>query len=476
MRILVCLLASLVATAVAAQPPGTPSQQRRLRIEPRPIEIPAATRRLPQERETPRARQPDCPRSQETGCPSDPGTPPSGSTAQTPQSPPFSGGPEQSSLPQPPAEPFGSSTGASANYQAPVLLPADGAVIREPGSYVPGQLLVWHTDADTAQAFGQAVTQAGYRIRGRIRLDALGVVQTILALPPGMGVGDAATALTAQYPEAIIDANHRYRPLAAAPALAATGWQAAAVACAGPAVVGVVDTAVDSGHPLLAGRELIRYTPLPAGLAPAPVGHGTAVAGRLAALLPQASLRLAAVFRLRDGEIVDTTAAWLLQALDWLARQRVMAINLSLGGPPNRLLALAVQRLSGAGIGLVAAVAEAGPTGPPAYPAAYPGVIGVTAVDADLNVFVRARHGAEVDFAGPGVDLRLPGFESYLSGTSHAAPFVTAALVTAGGAPGLLRAAAADLGAPGRDDVFGAGLVRFDDLCAARGAARAGKP
>jgi DNA-binding HxlR family transcriptional regulator len=105
---------------------------------------------------------------------------------------------------------------------------------------------------------------------------------------------------------------------------------------------------------------------------------------------------------------------------------------------------------------LVAAVAEDGPDSAPAYPAAYDGVIGVTAVDARLRVFDRARHGSEVDFAAPGVDVHLAGMSRYLTGTSHAAPFVTAALVLAGDRR-VLMAAVHDLGPPGRDDARPAG-------------------
>lgn len=349
------------------------------------------------------------------------------------------------------------------------MLQGDPDQAADPASYEPGQLVVWHDHADAAQAFGAAVAQAGYRLRARRSLANLGVVQTVLGLPPGTSLPDARAALSAQFPDAVIDANHRYRPLAAKNALAAVAWRPAAVVCAGAATVGMVDTTVEISLPPLAGRDVEQHSVLPAGLAIAPADHGSAVALRLASLLPGADLRIAAVFRRResaDGEvIVDTTAEWLLRALNWLAGQGVAAINLSLGGPPNQLLALAVQRLDALGIGLVAAAAESGPEGPPAYPAAYPAVIAVTAVDLDMAAYPRARHGPQIDFAAPGVDLRLPGINPYLTGTSHAAPFVTAALIAAAGSEKTLAATARDLGATGRDPVFGHGLVRFTDLC-----------
>lgn len=365
----------------------------------------------------------------------------------------------------PPIEPFGSSTGASVNYQTPALLSADtgnGAITR---NYEPGQILVWHRDMAAAQTFAQAVATAGYRVIGRRVLSGLEAVQSVVSIPDGLSVPDAVAALAARFPDAVIDANHRYRPLADHPALDAIGWRPAIVTCTRQARVGIVDTWVATTRPLLSGRDLVVRSMLPAGLTPAPTDHGTAVTARLAALLPATSLRVAAVFRQRDEDHVDTTVQWLLLALDWLAQQRVAVINMSLGGPPNRLLQQAIERLRRQGVRIVAAVAESGPDGPPVYPAAYPGAVAVTAVDIRLRVYPRARAGPEVDFAAPGVDLRVPGIKRYVTGTSHAAPFVTAALVAAGGSVATLAAAARDLGAAGRDNVFGHGLVRFAGLC-----------
>lgn len=373
-----------------------------------------------------------------------------------------------------PVNPFGSSAGQSANYAAPALLQADREAPQaaKDGSFEPGQLLVWHRDRSAAQAFGEAVRAAGYRLRGRAVLDRLGVVQTTLGLPQGQSVPAAAAALRARFPDAAIAPNHRYRPLRSRdrqpqPVPAGVGWSPAAAACGPPARVGVIDTAVADDHPAFAGRDVLTRSMLPAGIDRAASEHGTLIAARLASLLPAARLRVAAVFRQRDETIVDTTAEWLLQGLDWLVRQDVAVINMSLGGPENPLLGLAVERVLAHGIVIVAAVGESGPGSAPAYPAAWQGVVGVTAVDADGRGYERARQGPEVDFAAPGVDLRMQradGSSVYVTGTSHAAPFVAAAFVLAGDT-GRLRAAARDLGTAGRDDVYGHGLVQFASLC-----------
>ncbi len=109
-------------------------------------------------------------------------------------------------------------------------------------------------------------------------------------------------------------------------------------------------------------------------------------------------------------------------------------------------------------------------TGRSALPAAAPEVIAVTAVDAELRPYRRANRGRHIEFAAPGVDLWTAkgGGGGYVTGTSFAAPIVTAlaARLGAGASIGItgLRArlaeSAQDLGAPGRDTRTGWGLVR----------------
>jgi subtilisin family serine protease len=159
-------------------------------------------------------------------------------------------------------------------------------------------------------------------------------------------------------------------------------------------------------------------------------------------------------------------------------------INLSLGGPsPSATLRAAVIAASNTGSLLVAAAGNEG-TPDPNYPAAYPEVLSVAAVAPSLSPATYSSFGSTVDIAAPGGERAYgdeygvwslvwdfqnggPWYESY-QGTSMATPHVSgiAALVLAAN-PGLtatqLRARlldhATDLGAPGRDDVYGEGLV-----------------
>lgn len=363
----------------------------------------------------------------------------------------------------------GASPGGNVSSPPPLLrTPADD----DPDDMEPDELLVWHPDLQTAQDFAAELQALGWSARRRLVLQGLGVVQTTVGLPPGTGVTAARVRLEAVFPDLLVDANHLYRPMAQSDeqvALQLVGWSPPAEGCARDKRVGIVDTLVAESHPLLSERDLLAHGVLPAGIELADDRHGTAVAARIAELLPDAAIRVAGVFRRRDGNDADTTAEWLLLALDWLIGERADVVNMSLGGPRNRLLAAGIERVTARGTGVVAAVGDGGPESPPVYPAALPGVVGVTAVSRDLRVYRRARHGDEVDLAAPGVDVRIlqqDGSAIYLTGTSHATPFVTAAWILAGDSDTLVRSAE-DLGARGRDAVYGAGLVRFETLCTA---------
>jgi subtilisin family serine protease len=243
--------------------------------------------------------------------------------------------------------------------------------------------------------------------------------------------------------------------------------------CRARARLGLLDTAVDGSHPLLARARLRVRGFVPPGAAPAPADHGTAVASILVGapplgLLPEAELFAAEIFTAgRGGPEADALA--LSTGLDWLLQNRVGVIDASLAGPADRLVELAVFLARRRGAVLVAAAGNGGPAAPPADPAAYEGVVAVTAVDRELAPWRRANRGSHVALVGPGVDLpvaAIGGGVRPASGTSFAAPFVTAALAAAAGerdpraAVALLASKAEDPGPPGRDPIFGYGLVQ----------------
>ena len=122
--------------------------------------------------------------------------------------------------------------------------------------------------------------------------------------------------------------------------------------------------------------------------------HGTAIASIIAGnttdyvgLAPHTELFAAGVFE-KDperGEIASTIS--LVKALDWQLSSGVDVINISLAGPPNRLLESALNRVAQRGVLIVAAAGNGGPGAEPMYPAAYSAVVAVTAVDSRGRVF-----------------------------------------------------------------------------------------
>jgi hypothetical protein len=358
-------------------------------------------------------------------------------------------------------------------------------------SVEPGELVVVSGDMAEAQAFAGRAQALGLGVKRRTSLPGLGFVVTVLRVPKEMTVGNALGALRQALPSVWADANHRFELHGDGAVLYArklVGLDTPSPFCGGGLRIGLIDTGLDLDHPALKGRDIARRSFITTGITPAALDHGTAVAALLVGdtlspgfggLVPGARLHAAEVFRARDGKDVDTTAEWVVLALDWLAARKVRVINLSLGGPRNLLLEAAIERLRARDIAIVAAAGNKGPDAPPVYPAAQNGVIAVTAVDAELKPYKRANRGDYIAFAAPGVDLwtAAPGKNGgYVSGTSYAAPFVTAALAVARQTdaradwPALLRtlqAAAKDLGDKGKDAVFGWGLVQIGGCGAA---------
>lgn len=314
-----------------------------------------------------------------------------------------------------------------------------------------------------------------------------------LRKPARLGMEQARQRLRGAGSVQAADFNHYYRPGNAAacsgrdcPARAMIDWPAGAAGCGAPLRIGMVDTGLNRDHATLRGARLrVHRIGAGAGLAPSGAQHGTAVAAllvggadsRAPGLVPQAELVAVDAFhRQNQDERADAFA--LVEALDYLAAEQVDIVNLSLAGPANAALAAQVLRMDRQGIVLVAAAGNGGPAARPAYPAGYGAVIAVTAVDRRAQVYRRASRGRHIDLAAPGVDVWSAASVSGarpLTGTSFAAPFVTAAAALLLQAePGLspaqvrnrLRRDARDLGPSGVDEIFGHGLVTPPQGCA----------
>jgi subtilisin family serine protease len=322
-----------------------------------------------------------------------------------------------------------------------------------------------------AQASLDAVLAAGFVLLREQALPELELRQLVLRPPPGMSTADALARLRAIDPLIDADFNHVYTRSgeAAGPAPIAS---ATAGAAAPTRRVGLVDSGIARDHAAFRGADLRTWG---CDDRPVPSPHGTAVASLLigrddgfAGVVPGSVLYAADIY---CGDAAGGAVERIAQALAWLAREGVGVVNISLVGPANRLLERTVQALHRRGHVIVAAVGNDGPAAPPLYPASYPGAVGVTAVMPTRRVLPEAAQGPQVMFAAPGAELavaRVAGGYVVARGTSFAAPLVAGLLAESLPAPDVAAAAAAlqrvtgsaiDLGAPGRDPVFGRGLV-----------------
>ncbi|MGN6132457.1 MAG: S8 family serine peptidase [Nocardioidaceae bacterium] len=244
-------------------------------------------------------------------------------------------------------------------------------------------------------------------------------------------------------------------------------------------IVAVVETGVDATHPdltgdVLAGTDYV--APGGNGFADAN-GHGTHVAGIIAATANNhlGIAGLAQGVKILPVRALDGNGSgWdsdIAQGIVYATDHRASVVNLSLGGDPSDVTASAVSYALAHNVVVVAAAGNDGPTdNTTSYPAAYPGVLAVAASDSSDGIAYFSTRGSYVDVAAPGDDIvsTVPGGYAAMSGTSMATPYAAAAAALLHAAdPSLspdrvdsaLEATADDLGAPGRDDASGFGLI-----------------
>jgi thermitase len=207
-------------------------------------------------------------------------------------------------------------------------------------------------------------------------------------------------------------------------------WAATAASTGSPAVVAVVDTGVDGNLPDLAGALEAGYG-AQAGAGDA-VGHGSAVAEVAAARGNDGVGAAGVCWRCRilpvdvapSGSASGTDlAAGIRFAVDHGAN--VVNVSLVLSGPDPAVEA-AVAYAQAQGVLVVAAAGNDGGTSP-TYPAAYSGVLGVVAVDAQDQLYPWSTHGPWAAFAAPGCATvgAAGGGQEEFCGSSAAAPLVS---------------------------------------------------
>jgi subtilisin family serine protease len=353
--------------------------------------------------------------------------------------------------------------------------------------FVPDQVLVSLPTASQETVEDDVAQTFGLELVNRWPLDLIGARLVLYRIPDGRPVATVVAALQADGRITGPQPNYYYTQQAEAEASEEAGpsldlqyalnkleiGPAHRIATGNGVTIAVIDTQIDTTHPDLAGAVQETFDATGAKTVTAD-NHGTAIAGIISAhgtlkgVAPGSALLGINAF-MPTGRNVAATTATLLRGLDWAARKKATIVNLSLSGPRDDLMRRGVEAAIGGGIVVVAAAGNGGEKAAPAYPAAYDGVIAVTAIDIGDRLYAEANRGNYIAIAAPGVDVLTPALDhAHLlqSGTSFAAAHVSAIIalmverdpsLTLDDIRAALAAAAKDLGSPGRDALFGSG-------------------
>jgi subtilisin family serine protease len=269
----------------------------------------------------------------------------------------------------------------------------------------------------------------------------IGVDCYVMRVPDGQALDDVIVRISRNRMVAWSQPLQDYEALASAgkgdPLLAAqpvaSEWRLAdlhALATGRGVTVAVIDSKVDVGHPDLTGQFVAERDFL-SSVPTAPEGHGTGIAGVIGAkvgngvgivgVAPGARLMAlrACSERLPGVSTCDTLS--LAKAIQFALDRGANIINMSLSGPPDRLLSMLIGVGTQKGVTMVAAFDPKRPGG--GFPASARGVIAVA--DESLPSVPQPVYRA------PGRDILTtqPGGRWYLvNGSSFAAAHVTGLL------------------------------------------------
>lgn len=240
--------------------------------------------------------------------------------------------------------------------------------------------------------------------------------------------------------------------------------------------IGVVDGGIQADHPEIIGKVVAQHDFVDDDdIAQDDDGHGTHVAGIAAAntnnnqgipgICPACKLVISKALNARGyGTEFDVA-----QGIDYAVQNRVDVVNLSLGGrKDDPVVERAVNRAWDSGVVMVAAAGNRGDN-TIEYPAAYPKVISVSSTSQINKPSYFSSRGKTIDLAAPGEGIYsaapIDTYE-FRSGTSQATPQVAgvAGLLASQGLDNdeirqRLECTARDLGADGRDNFYGHGIV-----------------
>lgn len=331
----------------------------------------------------------------------------------------------------------------------------------------------------------QQAEEWGYRLKTKEKLEGLDMYVMTFDCPPGIDPHNAVVELERLQPDSTVGVNHKYDlnlndAVFTAPSRGYAdnliSWPEAG--CDAHVPVGIIDGGISEAF-LRRHQDRIFYkTFIKEKPSQAAIDHGSVIASILVepTRLHQGQFFIAAVVSQDDKGQSFSGVFPMLKALDWMIKNDVKVVNISLAGPNNPTLEKAIKRASDKGMIIVAAVGNDGKYASPRYPAAFETVIAATAVNKDGQIYKDAVQGSHVDFAAPGVRVYVPdvGQGQFVSGTSIAAPFITAMIashskdakdLTVADVTQYLSSSTVDLGESGKDPVYGRGLIKAKTNC-----------
>ena len=242
--------------------------------------------------------------------------------------------------------------------------------------------------------------------------------------------------------------------------------------------IAVIDTGLDLNHPEFTDKVVDGYNILNPGTTPQDDnGHGTHVAGIIAARTNNGRgvagmtwnnklMPIKGIGGDGSGSSFD-----IARGIIWATDHGARVINMSVGNyQSSNVLHDAIKYAFSKDVVMVAASGN-DHTSQPSFPAAYPEVMSVAAVDWNRKQAPFSNFGSNVDVAAPGVDIPstyIPGEYAALSGTSMACPHVSglAGLIRSlnpslsnGQVMKIIRTSARDAGPTGWDHDYGYGII-----------------
>lgn len=193
--------------------------------------------------------------------------------------------------------------------------------------------------------------------------------------------------------------------------------------------VALIDSGVDKSF-LKSGVSIEHISFIEEELGTDILGHGTAIAGIWYGNEKIAGT--ASFIELIDIKVIDqygnAEIGDVIEGIEYAIDQNVDVINMSFGfDKDNNELREAITKAIEANIIVVAAAGNTA-SNQSQYPAQYPEVLSISAIDEDLELYIYASTG-KVDFVAPGVKIPIVNVvynQNEVDGTSFATAYVTA--------------------------------------------------